>query len=84
MTIKLTYFNVRGLTGLSYFILIGGEYEDFRYPLDVIDMSTYRMTDEVDKDKADGNLLSQCKFHFEVDGVDPQSKTIEGHTSTTI
>jgi glutathione S-transferase len=80
---KLTYFNVRGLAETSRFLLaIGGEdYEDFRYPLDVIDMSKYEMKkDEFDKDKADGNLVKSLnKVPFlEVDGVTvPQSKSIE-------
>lgn len=83
MTMKLTYFNVRGLAETSRILLAisGEEYEDFRYPLDVIDMATYQMTkDEFDKDKADGKLVkSMNKVPFlEVDGVViPQSKTIE-------
>ena len=83
MPLKLTYFNVRGLAETSRILLaIGGEeYEDFRYPLDIIDMSTHEMTKvEFDKDKADGKLLGSLnKVPFlEVDGVIiPQSKTIE-------
>ena len=80
---KLTYFNVRGLAETTRMILAVGkvDYEDFRYPLDVIDMSTYKMVkDEFDSDKAEGKLLKSLnKVPFlEVDGVViPQSKTIE-------
>ena len=80
---KLTYFNVRGLAETSRFLLaLGGEeYEDFRYPLEVIDMSKYEMKkDEFDKDKADGLLVTSLnKVPFlEVDGVTiPQSKSVE-------
>ena len=83
MPMKLTYFNVRGLAETSRFLLaLGGEeYEDFRYPLEVIDMSKYEMKkDEFDKDKADGKLLTSLnKVPFlEVDGVTiPQSKSME-------
>jgi glutathione S-transferase len=83
MPMKLTYFNVRGLAETSRILLaIGGEeYEDFRYPLDIIDMSTHEMTkDEFDSDKSNGKLVKSLnKVPFlEVDGVTiPQSKTIE-------
>jgi len=83
MPMKLTYFNVRGLAETSRFLLaLGGEeYEDFRYPLEVIDMSKHEMKkDEFDKDKADGNLVTSLnKVPFlEVDGVTiPQSKSME-------
>ena len=71
---KLTYFDIRGLAETSRILLaIGGEeYEDFRYPLNVIDMSTYKMEkEEFDKDKADGKLkcsLNKLPF-LEVDGT---------------
>jgi len=83
MPMKLTYFNVRGLAETSRILLaIGGEeYEDFRYPLDIIDMSTHEMTKvEFDSDKSEGKLVGSLnKVPFlEVDGVIiPQSKTIE-------
>lgn len=83
MVMKLVYFNVRGLAETSRILLsIGGEeYEDFRYPLEVIDMSKHEMKkEEFDSDKADGKLsLSLNKVPFlEVDGVTiPQSKAIE-------
>jgi len=80
---KLVYFNIRGLAETSRILLaIGGEsYEDFRYPLEVIDMSKYEMKkEEFDTDKAEGKLsLSLNKLpYLEVDGVTfPQSKAIE-------
>lgn len=83
MTMKLTYFNVRGLAETSRILLALGneEYEDFRYPLEVIDMSKHEMKkEEFDRDKASGNLVKSLnKVPFlEVDGVVvPQSKTIE-------
>lgn len=80
---KLTYFNVRGLAETSRILLALGkeEYEDFRYPLNVIDMSKFKMEkEEFDKDKADGKLVKSLnKVPFlEVDGtIIPQSKSIE-------
>ena len=80
---KLTYFDVRGLAETSRFLFaIGGEeYEDYRYPLEVIDMSKHEMVkEEFDKDKEEGKLVrSLNKVPFlEVDGVViPQSKAIE-------
>ena len=80
---KLTYFDVRGLAETSRFLFaIGGEeYEDYRYPLEVIDMSKHEMLkEEFDKDKEEGKLVrSLNKVPFlEVDGVViPQSKAIE-------
>jgi len=81
--IKLTYFNVRGLAETSRILLaIGNEYyEDFRYPLNIIDMATHNMEKiEFDKDKSDGKLVKSLnKVPFlEVDGqIIPQSKSIE-------
>jgi glutathione S-transferase len=80
---KLTYFNVRGLAETIRMLLAVAkvEYEDYRYPLEVIDMSTHQMVkEEFDSDKAEGKLLKSLnKVPFlEVDGVViPQSKTIE-------
>lgn len=80
---KLVYFNVRGLAETSRMILAVAkqEYEDYRYPLEVVDMATHKMVkDEFDKDKADGKLVKSLnKVPFlEVDGeIIPQSKTIE-------
>ena len=59
MVMKLVYFNVRGLAETSRILLaLGGEeYEDFRYPLEVIDMSKHEMKkEEFDTDKAAGKL----------------------------
>ena len=80
---KLVYFNVRGLAETSRMILALGEqkYEDFRYPLDVVDMTTHQMVkEEFDKDKADGKLVSSLNKvpYLEVDNqIIPQSKAIE-------
>ena len=85
---KLIYFNVRGLAETTRMLFAVNnqngdreEYEDFRYPLEVIDMKTHQMTkDEFDSDKSDGKLVKSLnKVPFlEVDGhVIPQSKTIE-------
>lgn len=90
---KLTYFNVRGLAETSRMLFAINnqngtreEYEDFRYPLEVTDMATHKMTkDEFDKDKSDGKLVKSLnKVPFlEVDGVTiPQSKTIERFLAT--
>ena len=80
---KLTYFNVRGLAETSrIFLAIGGEeYEDFRYPLEVVDMTKHEMVKkEFDQDKLEGKLVSSLnKVPFlDVEGVIiPQSKAIE-------
>ncbi len=60
MKLKLTYFNIRGLaeTARILFAIGGEEYEDFRYPLEIIDMSKYEMNkEEFEKDKEDGKLV---------------------------
>ena len=87
--LKLCYFNGRGLAETSRMILAvaGAEYEDFRYPLEVIDWATFNMVrEEFDKDKAEGKLeKSMGKVPFLVvkdsdDGVETtlcQSKAIE-------
>ena len=80
---KLTYFNGRGLAETSRVLLeIGGEkYEDYRYPITVLDWSIFKMVrDEFDSDKKEGKLWkSMDKLPFlEVDGqVIFQSKAIE-------
>ena len=85
---KLTYFNVRGIAETTRMIFAVNnqngdreEYDDFRYPLEVINMETHQMIkDEFDSDKADGKLVKSLnKLPFlEVDGhVIPQSKSIE-------
>jgi len=80
---KLVYFDVRGLAETSRMVLaVGGEeYEDFRYPLKVVDMKTHNMVkEEFDKDKAEGKLVRSLNKvpYLEVEGVViPQSKSIE-------
>ena len=80
---KLVYFNGRGLAEISRILLAIGEeeYEDFRYPLKIIDWSKHQMEKaEFDKDKADGKLTGSLNKvpYLEVDGtIIPQSKSIE-------
>jgi len=85
---KLTYFNGRGLaeTIRVLFAIANVEYEDFRYPLTVLDWSTFKMLrEEFDSDKKNGKLwksLDKLPF-LEVDGeVIFQSKTIERYLAT--
>jgi len=57
--LKLCYFNGRGLAETSRLILAvaGVDYEDYRYPLEVLDWATFNMVrDEFDKDKCEGKL----------------------------
>jgi prostaglandin-H2 D-isomerase / glutathione transferase len=81
--LKLNYFNGRGLAETSRLILavVDAKYEDFRYPLKILDWATYSMVrEEFDQDKASGNLWkSMGKLPFlEVGGkVISQSKAIE-------
>tara|TARA_B100000902_G_scaffold394487_1_gene450943 strand:- start:355 stop:1044 length:690 start_codon:yes stop_codon:yes gene_type:complete len=94
MPMKLTYFNGRGLAETSRILMAisGEEYEDFRYPLNIIDWEKHLMEkEEFDQDKADGKLVKSLnKVPFlEVDGmvsddhnetsrvIIPQSKSIE-------
>lgn len=80
---KLTYFNGRGLAETSriLFAISGEEYEDFRYPLEIIDWATHDMKkEEFEQDKKDGKLLGSLNKlpSLELDGVViPQSKAIE-------
>jgi len=80
---KLTYFNGRGLAETTRIILAvaGQEYEDFRYPLNIIDWTVFNMTRvEFDNDKKAGKLWrSMDKLPaLEVEGeVIFQSKSIE-------
>ena len=80
---KLVYFNGRGLAETSRLLLAvnGAKYEDFRYPLKVIDWATHDMVrEEFLEDKKNNKLLGSLnKLPFlEVDGtVIPQSKAIE-------
>lgn len=85
---KLVYFNGRGLAETSRLLLALNkvDYEDFRYPLKVIDWATYNMEKvEFTKDKDSGKLLhSLNKLPFlEVNGkVIPQSKAIERYIAS--
>ena len=57
---KLTYFNGRGLAETSriLFAISGEDYEDFRYPLEIIDWATHNMKkEEFEQDKKDNKLL---------------------------
>lgn len=80
---KLTYFNGRGLAETSrlLFAVAGQEYEDFRYPITVLDWSIFKMVrEEFDNDKKDGKLWNSFDKlpRLEVDGhVVFQSKAIE-------
>jgi glutathione S-transferase len=80
---KLTYFNGRGLAETSRVLLaIGDEkFEDFRYPITVLDWSIYKMIrDEFDIDKKRGKLWQSLDKvpYLEVDGqIIFQSKAIE-------
>lgn len=80
---KLAYFDIRGLAETSRILLALGneEYEDFRYPLKVIDMATYQMEkEEFDNDKKEGKLVGSLNKlpYLEIDNVViPQSKSIE-------
>ena len=80
---KLIYFNGRGVAEASRVLLAvaGQQYEDFRYPLNIIDWASFNMTRvEFDNDKKAGKLQkSMDKLPaLEVDGeVIFQSKSIE-------
>ena len=85
---KLVYFNGRGLAETTRLLLSinNVNYEDFRYPLKIIDWATHNMVrKEFEKDKDDGKLVGSLnKVPFlEVDGVIiPQSKSIERFIGT--
>lgn len=80
---KLVYFNGRGLAETSrlVFAICGQNYEDFRYPLEIIDWTTHNMVrEEFLEDKNSGKLLGSLNKlpYLEVDGqIIPQSKAIE-------
>ena len=81
---KLVYFNGRGLAEISrlLFAISGVEYEDFRYPLKIVDIKTWEMErEEFHKDKEEGKLeLSMNKLpalHLNNGEVLCQSKSIE-------
>ena len=81
--LKLNYFNGRGLAETSRLILAVADvnYEDFRYPLKIIDWKTYNMVrEEFDEDKASGKLwrsMGKLPFLEVGGGVISQSKSIE-------
>jgi glutathione S-transferase len=80
---KLVYFNGRGLAETSriLFAYSGEKYEDFRYPLEVIDFATHNMLkDEFDKDKSDGlfqKSMNKLPYLEVDDDIICQSKSIE-------
>jgi prostaglandin-H2 D-isomerase / glutathione transferase len=86
---KLVYFNGRGLAETSRLLLAinKAEYEDFRYPLKIIDWATHNMErEEFLQDKKENKLVQSLnKVPFlEVNGqVLSQSKSIERYLATT-
>ena len=88
MNMKLTYFNGRGLAEVSrlIFAVAQAKYEDFRYPLTVLDWTTYNMIrKEFDTDKASGKLWESMDNlpTLEVDGqIIFQSTVIERYLAS--
>ena len=80
---KLVYFNGRGMAETSRLLLAaaGATYEDFRYPLEIIDMKTYNFNrKEFDEDKNKGALsksMGKVPFLIVNDKTISQSKAIE-------
>ena len=85
---KLVYFNGRGLAETSRLLLAinNQEYEDFRYPLNIIDIKSYKMEKpEFDKDKSNGLLTKSLNKlpYLEIDGeIISQSKSIERYLAS--
>ncbi len=81
--IKLVYFNAKGLAETSRLILTIAEvdYEDFRYPIEVLDWKTYNFKRELfDEHKQKGNLnksMNKLPYLQVNDQIIPQSKSIE-------
>ena len=78
---KLVYFNGRGMAETSRLLLAaaGCDYEDFRYPLEIIDMKTYKFKrDDFDNDKKNGFLKkSMGKVPFlMVNGKNDEDKAL--------
>jgi prostaglandin-H2 D-isomerase / glutathione transferase len=82
-TLRLVYFNARGLGETSRLILAysNATYEDYRYPIQINDWKTHDIVkDEFDADKNEGKLLKSCNKvpYLSVDGeIIGQSKAIE-------
>ena len=60
MQFQLTYFNVRGLAETSRMLLAlaNHDYNDYRYPLEIIDWASHNMKkEEFDEDKKEGKLF---------------------------
>lgn len=80
---KLVYFNARGLAETSRMLLAvaGQDYEDFRFPFKIVDMSIFKFErPEFDAAKAKGELAGSLHKlpALHVDGVTiGQSKAIE-------
>ena len=80
---KLVYFNGRGMAETSRLLLAvaGCDYEDFRYPLEIIDMKTYKFKrDDFDNDKKNGLLkksMGKVPFLIVNGKTISQSKSIE-------
>lgn len=84
---KLVYFNGRGMAETSRLLLAaaGCDYEDFRYPLEIIDMKTYKFKrDDFDNDKENGFLkksMGKVPFLMVNGKTISQSKSIERYLS---
>ena len=84
---KLVYFNAKGLAETSRILLAIAHisYEDYRYPLEGVDLKSVNMVKkEFDEDKSNGKLVGSLNKvpYLEVEGqVIPQSKAIERYIS---
>jgi len=85
---KLVYFNIKGLIEPARLILAaaGEKYEDFRYPVEIVNLTSYKFAgEEFYIDKSSGKLkksMGRVPF-LEVDGqVICQSKAIERYLAT--
>ena len=59
---KLVYFNGRGLAETSRLVLAyaGADYEDFRYPLEIVDWKTFNFVrEEFIADRDSGKLADE-------------------------
>jgi len=86
--LKLNYFNGKGMGETSRLIMVtaGVNFEDYRYPIKIIDWSTYNIErKEFDDDKAAGKLwksMGKVPFLNVGKGVISQSKAIERYLAT--